>query len=248
MQTQVVPPAAGMEFQFHVCPARNCWQDCVRGKFGVCPPSRHNHACQNLFGEIYDVGLDNQIVEVGARSATPSLLNRERMEASSKHLLQQSICKCVSDGALRMAAIRSSEVNRSECVSSNIWRPELERSKMCLWLSAASAQLGPPSNSRSITRSHTAPVIITDVPSVAVNSDAAESPPNLITPAESQVTPPTKISTSDHFKMRPGLKPTATAKAIAENTVANVGIITDALRVIEIRVQGVDKSIWKPPT
>lgn len=66
MRTQVVPPEAGMEFQFHVCPARNCWQDCVRGKFGVCPPSRHNHACQNLFGEIYDVGLDNQIVEVGS--------------------------------------------------------------------------------------------------------------------------------------------------------------------------------------
>lgn len=99
--------------------------------------------------------------------------------------------------------------------------------------------LGTLSNSRSITRSHTAPAIITDVPSVAVNSDAAEPPPNPITPAESQVTPPTKISTSDHFKMRPGLKPTATAKAIAENTVANVGIITDALRVIEIRVEGV---------
>lgn len=126
-----------------------------------------------------------------------------------------------------------------ELESSNIWRPELECSKMCLWLSAASAQLGPPSNSRSITRSHTAPAIITDVLSVAVNSDAAEPPPNPITPADSQVTPPTKISTSDHFKMRPGLKPTATAKAIAENTVANVGIITDALRVIEIRVEGV---------
>ncbi|KAJ7120331.1 hypothetical protein C8R44DRAFT_737151 [Mycena epipterygia] len=192
MRILEVPPEAGMEFQFH-----------------------------NLFGEIYDVGLDNQIVEVGSEECHTVFVNRERMEASSKHLLQQSICK-------------SSEVNRSECVSSNIWRPELERSKMCLWLSAASAQLGPPSNSRSITRSHTAPVIITDVPSVAVNSDAAEPPPNPITPAESQVTPPTKISTSDHFKMRPGLKPAATAKAIAENTVANVGIITDALRVIEI--------------
>jgi hypothetical protein len=39
--------------------------------------------------------------------------------------------------------------------------------------------------------------------------------------------------------MRPGLKPTATAKAIAESTVANVGIITNALRVIKIRVEGV---------
>jgi hypothetical protein len=63
------------------------------------------------------VGLDNQIVEVGSEECHMSLWYRERMEASSKHLLQQSICKCVSDGALWMAAIRSSEVNRSECVS-----------------------------------------------------------------------------------------------------------------------------------
>ncbi|KAJ6468806.1 hypothetical protein C8R45DRAFT_1167470 [Mycena sanguinolenta] len=57
-------------------------------------------------------------------------------------------------------------------------------------------------------------------------------------PAESHVNPATKTSASDHFKMRPVPNTSANGKSIAQNAVANVAILADALRIIETRVDG----------
>ncbi|KAF8181001.1 hypothetical protein K438DRAFT_1768177 [Mycena galopus ATCC 62051] len=96
--------------------------------------------------------------------------------------------------------------------------------------------IGPPSNLRPITRSHTAPAI---VPSVAVGdnvgAEPVDPPP---APTESDVNPGTKTSASEHFKLRPVPNTSANGKTIAQIAVADVAILADAVRMIETRVDG----------
>ncbi|KAJ6558936.1 hypothetical protein B0H10DRAFT_2240672 [Mycena sp. CBHHK59/15] len=98
------------------------------------------------------------------------------------------------------------------------------------------AQIGPSSNLRPITRSHTAPAIASSVTvDDGVGADPVDPPPS---PAESHVNPATKTSASDHFKMRPVPNTSANGKTLAQIAVANVAILADALRIIETRVDG----------